>query len=65
MLDEWKRLEGLLRDNKWTQYVKPPAHLKPATILLNEIIIHSTDHPLVFIQDLCLEMKKKRKIKVP
>lgn len=32
------------------------AHLKPASILLDEIIIHSTDHPLVFIQDLCLQL---------
>lgn len=36
------------------------AHLKPASILLDEIIIHSTDHPLVFIQDLCLQLDNHR-----
>lgn len=32
-----------------------PTYLKPASILLYEIVVHGTDHPLVFIQDLCLE----------
>lgn len=32
-------------------------HLKPASILLYEVIIHSADHPLVLIQDLSLQVE--------
>lgn len=37
-------------------------HLKPASILLYEIIVHSTDHPLVIIQDLSLEIEKEHSV---
>lgn len=40
-------------------YISPTrAHLKPAPILLYKIVVHGADHPLVFIQDLCLHKER-------
>lgn len=77
MLEQWKRLWSectlLLHNcpqcvqlvtslNQLSHRTPPSAHLKPAPILLYEIIVHSTDHPLVFIQDLCLKVEKEHSV---
>lgn len=36
-----------------------PSHLKSAPVILDKVIVHSADHPFVFIQDLCLQREKK------
>lgn len=34
-------------------------HLEPAAIFLDEIIVHSADHPFVIVQNLCLRWEQK------
>lgn len=50
-----------LKQRCHSTWLPPPTHLEPASILLYEIIVHSTDHPLVIIQDFSLNIERGAK----
>lgn len=64
--------KGCKKSGLWHYYITTlnylsfiSAHLKSVSIILYEVIVHCTDHPFVFIQDLCLQIEGRWNIKIP
>lgn len=64
--------KGCKKSGLWHYYITTlndlsfiSAHLKSVSVILYEVIVHSTDHPFVLIQDLCLQIEGRWNIKIP